>query len=129
LGSLASADDKTTAMIVGASYNFGAGTLGVGYQQANVDASGIEAKDSGFSVSLSAPLSATTTVALGYATETTSADGFTDGKSKSFGAQVIYSWTKQAAIYAGFVQLKGNPLDETAEGKSTKVATGLRYNF
>ena len=128
LGSLAAADDKTTAMIVGASYNFGAGTLGVGYQQANVNVSGVDAKDTGFSVSLSAPLSATTTVALGYATETTSADGFSDGKSKSFGAQVIYNWTKQAAVYAGFVQLKGNAPDE-AEGKSTKVATGLRYNF
>ena len=126
---LTAADDKTTAMIVGASYNFGAGTLGVGYQQANVDVSGIDAKDAGFSVSLSAPLSATTTVALGYATETTSATGLTDVKSKSFGAQVIYNWTKQAAVYVGFVQLKENDVDETVETKSSKVAAGLRYNF
>ena len=38
LGSGAAADDKTTASIIGASYNLGVATVGVGFQQANVDA-------------------------------------------------------------------------------------------
>lgn len=129
LGSAASAGDKTTAMIVGASYNFGAGTVGVGYQQANIDAKGADWKDAGFSLSVSAPVSASTTVALGYATETSTTARLSDGESTAFGAHVIYNWTKQAAVYAGVVQRNVTAAGSTAEVKNTKVATGLRYNF
>jgi predicted porin len=125
----ASAGEETTAMVMGASYNLGVATVGVGYQQANVDAKGAEWKDAGFSLSVSAPVSANTTVALGYATETTTTAGKSDGKSTGIGAQAIYNWTKQAAIYAGVTQRNVKTAGSTNEVKTSKFATGLRYNF
>lgn len=129
LTTAALAGEKTTAMVMGASYNLGVATVGLGYQQANVDAKGAEWKDAGFSLSVSAPVSATTTVALGYATETTTTAGKSDGKSQGLGAHVIYNWTKQAAVYAGATQRTVTAAGSTAEVKRTSVATGLRYNF
>ncbi len=129
LGEGALAGEKTTAMIVGASYNLGAATVGAGYQQASVDASGTDWKDAGYSLSVSTALNDTTTLALGYASETTSMAGQDQSDSTAFGAHVIYNWTKQAAVYTGFVQSTVTAADTNAEVKSTKVAAGLRYNF
>jgi hypothetical protein len=129
LGTAAAAGDKTTAMVMGASYNLGAATVGVGFQQATVDASGVEAKDAGYTMSVSAPISASTTLALGYASETTTVPGASDGEATAFGAHVIYNWTKQAAVYAGVVQSNVTSAGTVGEVKSTKYATGLRYNF
>ena len=129
LGTGALAGEKTTAMVMGAAYNLGVATVGVGYQQANVKANRADWKDAGLSLSVSAPVSETTTVALGYATETTTTAGLSDGKSNGLGAQVIYNWTKQAAVYAGVAQRAVTAAGSTAEVKNTKVATGLRYNF
>jgi len=129
LGTAAAAGDKTTAMVMGASYNLGAATVGVGFQQATVDASGVEAKDAGYTMSVSAPISASTTLALGYASETTTVPGASDGEATAFGAHVIYNWTKQAAVYAGVVQSNVTSAGTVGEVKTTKYATGLRYNF
>lgn len=129
LGTGALAGEKTTAMVMGAAYNLGVATVGVGYQQANVKANRANWKDAGFSLSVSAPVSATTTVALGYATETTTTAGKSDGKSEGLGAQAIYNWTKQAAIYAGVAQSTAKAAGSTTEVKKTKYAAGLRYNF
>jgi predicted porin len=129
LGTAALPGEKTTAMVMGAAYNLGVATVGVGYQQANVDANGADWKDAGFSLSVSAPVSATTTVALGYATETSTTAGLSDGESTAFGAHVIYNWTKQAAVYTGIVQRNVTAAGTVGEVKNTKVAAGLRYNF
>lgn len=129
LGKSATAGDKTTAMIVGASYNLGVATLGAGYQQATVDASGAEWKDSGYTMSLGVPMSDTTTLAVGYASETTTTAALSDGESTSFGAHVIHNLTKQAAVYAGAVSTTTTAAGSTSEIKTTKVAAGLRYNF
>lgn len=129
LGVAALAGDKTTASIIGASYNLGVATVGVGFQQANVDANGAAWKDAGYTLSVGVPVSATTTVALGYASETTTTAGLSDGKSTGFGAQAIYSLTKQAAVYGGAFQTKVTAAGATAETLTTKYAAGLRYNF
>lgn len=128
------AEDKTTASIIGASYNLGVATVGVGYQVANVDARNAlggpaSFKDAGYTLSVSVPVSSSTTVALGYASETTESAGMTDGKSTGFGAQAIYSLTKQAAVYGGAFQTKVTAVGATTETLTTKYAAGLRYNF
>jgi predicted porin len=129
LGGAALAGDKTTASIIGASYNLGVATVGAGYQQANVDANGFGWKDAGYTLSVGVPVSATTTVAVGYASETTTRAGLSDGKSTGFGAQAVYNWTKQAAIYGGAFQTKVTAAGTTTESLTTKYAAGLRYNF
>jgi len=113
LGAGALAGDKTTASIIGASYNLGVATVGVGFEQANVDANGASWKDAGYTLSVSAPVSATTTVAVGYASETTTTAGLSDGKATGFGVQAVYNWTKQAAIYGGAYQTKVDPAGST----------------
>jgi predicted porin len=130
----AGVEDKTTASIIGASYNLGAATVGVGYQVSNVDARNTTGgaasfKDAGYTLSVSVPVSSSTTVALGYASETTESAGMTDGKSTGFGAQAIYSLTKQAAVYGGAFQTKVTAVGATTETLTTKYAAGLRYNF
>jgi predicted porin len=134
----AAADDKTTATIIGASYNLGVATVGLGYQQANIDglngAAAASFKDAGYTLSVSAPISSSTTVALGYASETTTSAGLTDGKSTGFGVQVIYNLTKQAAVYGGAFQTKVDGVGAPAVGQpeeilTTKYAAGVRYNF
>lgn len=129
--SVATAAEKTNAYIIGAAYDLGAAKIGVGFQQANVDAAGAAWKDAGYTLSLSVPVSAQTTFALGYATETTTSAGLADGKSTSYGAQVIYNLTKQAAIYGGAVQTKSVDILIPTDGETTslKYAAGLRYNF
>jgi predicted porin len=117
------ATDKTTAMIIGASYNLGVATIGAGYQQASLEANGVDWKDSGSTISVSVPVNASTTVALGYGAETTTSAGQSDSKTTAFGAQIVHNWTKQAAVYGGAYQAK---VDST---KTTKIAAGLRYNF
>jgi predicted porin len=117
------AGEKTTGMVVGASYNLGIATIGAGYEQANAEVNGVDWEDTGYTVSVSVPVNASTTVALGYAAETTTSAGQSDSKATGFGAQVVYNWTKQAAVYGGAYQTK---LGATT---TTKVAAGLRYNF
>jgi GBP family porin len=117
------AGEKTTAMVVGASYNLGVATIGAGYQMANATVNTAKSKDKGYTVSVSVPVSSSTTVALGYAAETTTSAGVTESKSSGFGAQAIYNWTKQAAVYGGAYQTKVD------SDKTTKIAAGLRYNF
>lgn len=121
--------DKTTAYILGASYNLGVATIGGAYEQANVDALGASGKDAGYTFGVSFPVSKQTTLAANYASETTTAAGLTDGTAKGFGAQVIYNWTTQMAVYGGVVQTKTTPLASTTETTYTKYAAGIRYNF
>ena len=129
LGTGALAGEKTTAMVMGAAYNLGSATIGAGYQQANVDASGADWKDAGYSLSVMVPVSASTRVAVGYASETTTRAGLSDGKATALGAHAIYNWTEQAAVYAGVVQRDVTAAGTTAKVNRTKVAAGLRYNF
>lgn len=129
LGSTVAAGDKTSAYIIGAAFDLGAAKIGAGFQQANVDAFGKSWKDAGYTVSLSVPVSAATTFALGYATEATTTAGLSDGKTTGFGAQAIYNLTKQAAVYGGAFQVKATAVGTTSEVTTTKYATGLRYNF
>ena len=129
LGTGANPGDKTNAYIIGAAYDLGAAKIGAGFEQANVDALGASWKDAGYTISLSVPVSAETTFALGYASETTTTAGKSDGKSTGFGAQAIYNLTKQAAVYGGAFQTKTTAAGATTESTFTKYAAGLRYNF
>jgi predicted porin len=131
IGALASQADKTSAWILGASYDLGVAKIGVGVEQATVDAGGGtgQAKDSGYTLTAGFPVSKQTTLAASYASETTTSAGVTDGTAKSFGGQVIYNWTTQAAIYAGAYQVKSTDLGLTTEVTKTKYAAGIRYNF
>jgi len=128
---LTTPSDKTGAYILGASYNLGVATVGGAYQQATADIGGgtAQQKDAGWTLGVSVPLSAQTTAAISYAAETTTQAGLTDGTSKGFGGQVIYNWTKQAAIYGGAYQVKATEVASTAEITTTKYAAGLRYKF
>jgi predicted porin len=123
------AGEKTSAMVVGASYNLGVATIGAGYQMANATVNTAKWEDKGYTVSVSVPVNASTTVALGYADETTTTSGSTDGSSIGFGAHAVHNWTKQAAIYAGVTQSTATAAGSTTEVKKTKYAAGLRYNF
>lgn len=120
--------DKTTAMIIGASYNLGVATIGAGYQMANVQVDSEKGKEKGGSLSVSVPVNASTTASLGYATETTTSAGVTTNKVSGFGAQVVHNWTKEAAVYVGAFQNKVTD-DASDTVKTTKYAAGLRYNF
>jgi predicted porin len=121
--------DKTGAYIIGASYNLGVATVGGAFEQANVDYAGGTAKDSGYTFGVSFPVSKQTTLAASYAKETTTLNGASDGTATGFGAQVIYNWTAQMAVYGGVVQSKKTVVSYTAETTSTTYAAGLRYNF
>jgi hypothetical protein len=124
------ASDKTAAWILGASYNLGVATVNAAFEGATADFNGGQAKDSGYTFGVAFPINKQTTLAASYAYEKTTADGVSnDGSSKGFGAQVIYNWTAQAAIYAGVVQTKTVVLADTAEVTATKYAAGIRYNF
>jgi len=129
LGVGAAAGEKTNAMVVGAAYNMGFATLGAGYQQATVKANAANMKDTGYTLSVSAPVSASTTLALGYAAENTTQSGSSDGKATSFGAHAIYNWTSQASVYGGAYMTESNAVGSTTTTKSSKIAAGLRYNF
>jgi len=120
--------EKTTAMILGASYNLGVATIGAGYQMANIKFDGSKAKDTGSTISVSVPVNASTTAALGYASETSKSAGVTYNKGSGIGAQVIHNWTKQAAVYAGAFQTRSTD-DDNVTVKKMKYAAGLRYNF
>lgn len=117
------AGEKTTAMIVGASYNLGVATIGAGYERASAKVNSANWTDSGVTLSVSVPVTASTTMALGYAAETSSSAGQSDIDSTGVGAQAIYNWTSQAAVYGGAYQTK------VGGAKTLKVAAGLRYNF
>lgn len=122
--------DKTSAWILGASYDLGVAKIGGAFEQANVDiTNSAQLKDAGWTLSVAVPVNKQTTVAASYASETTTQSNVTDGTAKAFGGQVIYNWTTQAAIYAGAYQLKSTELGKTNEVTTTKYAAGLRYNF
>lgn len=122
----------TNAWILAASYNIGVATVNVGFESATGDyVAGLSGKDTGSSVGVSIPVNKATTVALGYATETTSANGLSvsDGKTTSAGAQVVYAWNAATAIYAGYNKTDTTAVGSTTTNTGTKFATGVRYNF
>lgn len=128
---LATQSDKTSAWILGASYDLGVAKIGAAFQQATVDGGNgtAQAKDSGYTLTAGFPVSKQTTIAASYAQETTTLAGSSDGTTKGFGGQVVYNWTTQAAIYAGAYQVKATPVASTTETTTTKYAAGIRYNF
>jgi predicted porin len=117
--------DLMSAYIMGASYNLGMATVGAGFQSAGVELNGVTYRDTGSTLSVSVPLSAKTTIALGVASEKTKNGSATDSESSSFGAQAVHKLTEQAAVYGGLYQVT----DKVTDVKTTKMATGLRYNF
>ena len=74
-------------------------------------------------------MSKAVTAALGYATESTSLAGSTDGKTTSTGVQVVYAWNAATAVYAGYSKTDTTALNATTTTNATKLATGVRYNF
>jgi predicted porin len=124
------AGSYTNAWILAGSYNLGAATVFAAAEGATADgfAAG-SAKDTGTGVGVSVPLNKATTLALGYATESTSLAGFSDGKSTSTGVQVVYAWNAATAIYAGYRAADTTALGSSTSVKGTKFATGVRYNF
>ena len=120
----------TSAWILAAGYNLGVATVNVGFESANADvSSGVTQKDAGSSIGLSVPVSKAVTAAIGYATETTTQSGKSDGKTNSTGMQVVYAWNAATAIYAGYRVTDTTAVDSTTSVKGTKFATGVRYNF
>jgi predicted porin len=128
--SAADAGLYTSAWILAAGYNLGVATVNVGFEGANADvSSGVTQKDAGSSIGLSVPVSKAVTAAIGYATETTTQSGKSDGKTNSTGMQVVYAWNAATAIYAGYRVTDTTAVDSTTSVKATKFATGVRYNF
>ncbi len=120
----------TNAWILAGSYNLGIATVHAAAEGATADgfAAG-SAKDSGTSVGVSIPVNKATTAALGYATESTTLSGKSDGKMTATGVQVVYAWNAATAIYAGYRATDTTDLGSTTAVKATKFATGVRYNF
>ena len=130
LGLASSAGSYTNAWILAASYNLGVATVFAAAEGATADgfAAG-SAKDTGSSVGVSVPLNKATTVGLGYATESTTLAGLSDGKTTATGVQVVYAWNAATAIYAGYRVADTTALGSSTSVKGTKFATGVRYNF
>ena len=129
-GDMATADSYTNAWILAASYNLGVATVYAAAEAATAESGlGTSAKDAGTSFGVSVPVTKATTVALGYATETTTSAGMSDGKKTSTGVQVVYAWNAATAIYAGYNKADTTVLGDTATTTATKFATGVRYNF
>lgn len=123
--STAGIKDQTYAFVLGASYNFGPATVGVGIQSAGAKVGASTYRDSGSTLSVSVPLSAKTTIALGIASEKTKLGSATDSEFSGFGGQAVHKLTEQAAVYGGLYQVTNKGTDV----KTIKMATGLRYNF
>jgi predicted porin len=125
-----SSGSYTNAWILAGSYNLGVATLHAAAEGATADgfAAG-SAKDTGSAVGVSVPVDKATTFALGYATESTTLSGYSDGKKTSTGLQVVYAWNAATAIYAGYRITDTTALGESTSVKGTKFATGVRYNF
>jgi len=130
LGLASSTGSYTNAWILAASYNLGVATVFAAAEAATADgfAAG-SAKDSGTSVGVSVPVNSATTAALGYATESTTLSGLSDGKTNSLGAQVVYAWNAATAIYAGYRKTDTTALGSSTTTTATNFATGVRYNF
>jgi predicted porin len=126
--STAAVRDQTSAFILGASYNLGSATVGAGFQSAGAKVGASTFRDSGSTLSVSVPLSAKTTIALGIAGEKTKLGSATSSEVSSFGGQVVHKLTEQAAVYGGLYQTTEKAAT-AADVKTTKMATGLRYNF
>jgi len=127
--------DKTNAWILTGSYNLGMATVYLGLEAADAAKAG---KDSGYSLGVSLPLTKQATVALSYANEKTTSQGFYDGKSSGFGVQAIYNLQENLAVYAGLTTMDVKSMrdqtltpvgDNAATMTVNKFATGLRYNF
>jgi len=118
--------DKTNAWIAAASYDLGMAKVFLALEQADAGKAG---KDNGMSLGVSLPVSKQTTVGLGFATETTSVNGKSDGKAEGFGLQAVYALTPAAALYVGYSSTDTTVAGATAKSTATKFATGLRYNF
>ncbi len=130
LGLASTSGSYTNAWILAGSYNLGVATVFAAAEGATADgfAAG-SAKDTGSSVGVSIPVNKATTAALGYATESTTLAGSTDGKKTSTGVQVVYAWNAATAIYAGYNKADTTALGATTSTAATKFATGVRYNF
>jgi hypothetical protein len=130
LGFASTTGSYTNAWILAGSYNLGAATVFAAAEGATAEGfvAG-SAKDTGSSIGISAPLGKAMTLGLGYATESTTLSGYSDGKKTSTGVQVVYAWNAATAIYAGYRATDTTALGDTASVKGTKFATGVRYNF
>ena len=130
LGLASTAGSYTNAWILAASYNLGVATVFAAAEGATADGfTAGSAKDAGSAFGVSIPLNKATTVGLGYATETTTLSGRSDGKTTATGVQVVYAWNAATAIYAGYRAADTTALGSTTAVKATKFATGVRYNF
>jgi hypothetical protein len=116
----------STAWILASSYDLGMAKLFVAANGATADNG---PKDAGFALGVSVPVNKATTVGLGYATESTTRDGFTDGKVSSTGVQVVYAWNAATAVYGGYRGADTTKLGASTAVKESKLAAGVRYNF
>jgi len=130
IGKSSTSGSYTNAWILAGSYDLGLAKVFAAAEGATADgfAAG-SAKDTGYSVGLSAPLDKSTTVGLSYAQETTTLAGFTDGKASSIGIQAVYAWNAATAIYGGYRSADTTALGSSIAVKESKLAAGIRYNF
>ncbi len=130
LGLASTGGSYTNAWILAGSYDLGVAKVFAAAEGATADGfTAGSAKDTGYSIGLSAPLNKATTVALGYAQETTTLAGRTDGKASSIGIQAVYAWNAATAIYGGYLSADTTALGSSTAVKESKIAAGVRYNF
>ena len=113
------------AWLLTGSYNLGVATAFLGAE--GVDAAA--GKSTGYSASVSVPVAKAVTVGLGYATDTQTSSGSSDGKINSAGVQAVYAWNAATALYAGYNTTDTTAIASTVKLTTTKFATGVRYNF
>ena len=114
------------AWIMTGSYNLGMATVFLGAEAADAAAAG---KSAGYSASVSVPVAKAVTVGLGYATDTQTSSGLSDGKINSAGVQAVYAWNAATALYAGYRTTDTTAIASDVKLTTTKFATGVRYNF
>ncbi len=122
----AAAGDYSNAWILSGYYDLGMAKLFAAVNGATADSG---PKNAGFALGVSVPVSKAMTVGLGYATESTTKSGLSDGKVNSTGVQVVYAWNAATAIYGGYRSADTTKLGSTASASESKFATGVRYNF
>jgi len=113
------------AWLLTGSYKLGVATAFLGAEGADAAAG----KSTGYSASVSFPVAKAVTVGLGYATDTQTLSGSSDGKINSAGVQAVYAWNAATALYAGYRTTDTTAIASDVKLTTTKFATGVRYNF
>ena len=115
-----------TGVMIGGMYDLGAVRLGGTYFN-GTKSNATEDKISAFYAGLSVPLGAAT-LSAGYARQTLSVAGSTDATSTGFGANAVYTLSKQTNLYAGYLS-KDDVSALNVSTKTNSFVAGMRKDF